>query len=93
MLNAFEHFLWSLRDRQRTLICAPLGIGVGILGWKVFGWEEEAILVGWIIGVGSYLVLLGSVVFMADGLMTQRRVSKDDPCPKYLLVVATVVAL
>lgn len=93
MLNTFHHRLWYLRDRQRTLICAPLGIGAGLIGWKIFGWTEEAILVGWILGVGSYLVLLGSVVFMADGPMTQRRVSKDDPSPKYLLIVVTVVAL
>jgi uncharacterized membrane protein len=94
MWNAFRHFLWHLRDRQRTLLCAPLGIGVGIIGWKFFGWlEEVAILVGWILGVGSYLVLLGTVIFMADGPMTQRRVSKDDPSPKYLLIVVIVVAL
>jgi uncharacterized membrane protein len=60
----------------------------------MFGWiKEVAILVGWVSGVGSYLVLLGSVIFMSDGPMTQRRVSKDDPSPKYLLIVVTVVAL
>lgn len=94
MWNVFHHFLWHLRDRQRTLICAPLGIGAGIIGWKVFGCiEEVAILVGWIVGVGSYLVLLGFVIFMADGPKTQIRDSKADPSPKYLLIVVTVVAL
>jgi uncharacterized membrane protein len=94
MWNAFRHFLWHLRDRQRTLLCAPLGIGVGIIGWKIFGWiEEVAILAGWILGVGSYLVLLGAVIFMADGPMTQRRVSKDNPSHKYLLIVVIIVAL
>lgn len=52
-----------------------------------------AILVGWILGVGSYLVLLGFVIFMANGPMTQRRVSKDNPSPKYLLIVVIIVAL
>ena len=94
MRNAFYQYAWRLRDRRRTLLCAPLGIGAGIIGWKLLGWiEEVAILVGWILGVGSYLVLLGFVIFMADGAMTQRRVSKDDPSPKYLLIVLTVVAL
>jgi uncharacterized membrane protein len=94
MRNALYQFVWHLRDRQRTLLCAPLGVGAGIIGWKLFGWiQEVAILVGWILGVGSYLFLLGCVIFMADGPMTQRRVSKDDPSPKYLLIVLTVVAL
>jgi uncharacterized membrane protein len=94
MGNAFRQFVWHLRDRQRTLFCVPLGIAAGISGWKLLGWKGEvAILVGWILGVGSYLVLLGFVIFMADGSMTQRRVSTDDPSPKYLLIVITMVAL
>lgn len=94
MCNALRHFLWRLRDRHRTVLCGFLGIGAGVVGWKMFGWSKEvAVLVSWILGVGSYLVLLGSVIFMADGPMTQRRVSKDDPSPKYLLIVVTVVAL
>lgn len=94
MWEGFHHFVWHLRDRQRILLCAPLGIGAGIIGWKLFDWiGEVAILVGWILGGGSYLVLLGFVIFMADASMTQRRVSKDDPSPKYLLIVVTAVAL
>jgi uncharacterized membrane protein len=94
MWNAFSKFVWRLRDRRRTLLCAPLGIGAGFIGWRLLGWiPEVAILVGWISGVGSYLILLGFVIFMADGPMTQRRVSKDDPSPKYLAIVLTVVAL
>jgi uncharacterized membrane protein len=54
---------------------------------------EVAILSGWIIGIGSYLILLGSVIFMADGPMTESRVSADDPNPILLLIVVTVVAL
>lgn len=94
MWSVLHHFLWQLRDLQRTLISAPLGIGAGIVGWKMFGCTEEvAILVGWIVGVGSYLILFGYVVFMADAPMTQYRASKADPSPKYLLIVVTVVAL
>jgi hypothetical protein len=49
MWSVLHHFLWQLRDRQRTLISAPLGIGAGIVGWNMFGCTEEvAILVGWI---------------------------------------------
>jgi uncharacterized membrane protein len=94
MWKGFRHFVWHLRDQQRILLCAPIGIGAGIISWKVFGWiEEVAILVGWILGAGSYLVLLGFVIFMADAPMTQSRVSKDNPSPKYLLIVVTAVAL
>jgi uncharacterized membrane protein len=94
MKNAFYHFVWHLRDMQRTLLCAPLGIAVGVIGWKLFGWiEEVSILVGWISALAGYLILLGFVIFMADGPMTQRRVSKDDPSPRYLLIVLTLVAL
>jgi len=94
MCNALARFVWHLRDRQRTLLCVSLGIGIGWTGWKLFGWEKEmAILFGWILGIGSYLILVGSVIFMADGPMTQSRVSGDDPNPRFLLIVVTVVAL
>ena len=77
MWSVLHHFLWQLRDLQRTLISAPLGIVAGIVGCKIFGCKEEvAILVGWIVGVGSYLILFGYVVFMADAPMTQYRASK-----------------
>jgi len=94
MKNAFYRFAWRIRDRQRTVICAPLGICAGLVAWRFFGWiEHAAILVGWILGVGIYLLLLGTVIFTADAPMTQRRVSKDDPSPKLLLVVVTTVVL
>ena len=94
MRSAFYRFAWRIRDRQRTLICVPLGICAGLAAWRFLGWiEHAAILVGWILGVGSYLLLLGTVIFTADAPATQRRVSKDDPSPKYLLMVVTVVVL
>jgi uncharacterized membrane protein len=94
MWRAFSKFVWRLRDRNRTLICAPLGICAGVIGWKLLGWiPEAAFLVGWNVGVGSYLALLGCVIFTADGPMTQQRVSKDDPSPRYLLIVLITVAL
>jgi len=94
MWEGYHQFVLRQRARQRLLLCAPLGIGAGIIGREVFGWiEEVSILVGWILGAGSYLVLLGFVIFMADAPMTQRRVSKDNPSPKYLLLVVTAVAL
>ncbi len=94
MRHAFQHFVWRLRDRQRALLCLPLGIAAGIVCWKLLGWGWEfAALVGWIFAAGSYLALLGLVIFVADGAMTRRRVSKDDPSPRHLLDVLTVVAL
>ena len=94
MRSAFYRFVWRIRDRQRTLICVPLGICAGLASWRFLGWiENAAILVGWILGVGSYLLLLGTVIFTADAPETQRRVSRDDPSPKYLLMVVTIVVL
>ncbi|HET6420974.1 MAG TPA: DUF1345 domain-containing protein [Geobacteraceae bacterium] len=94
MRNTFSHYVWRLRDRQRSLLCFPLGIVAGITCWKLLGWGAEfAVLAGWIFATGSYLAFLGLIIFMADAAMTQRRVSKDDPSPQHLLVVLSWVLL
>jgi len=44
-------------------------------------------------GVGSYLLLLGTVIISADGPKTQQRVSKTGPNAVALLILLTVVTL
>jgi len=94
MRKPLFHFAWKVRDRQRAVLCAPTGIAVGVAVQKAFACGVEvAIMIGYISGLSSYLLLLGVVIYRADGPMTQQRVSKDDPSPKYLLIVLIIVAL
>jgi uncharacterized membrane protein len=60
-----------------------------LLGLK---WETS-FLAGWILGVGSYLVLLGIVIVSADGPMTQQRVSKDEPNRMALLLLTVFLSI
>jgi uncharacterized membrane protein len=92
MKERLSHFVWNLHDRRRAGICFSLGIGVAVLFNQFLGWNwETSFLSGWILGLGSYLVLLGIVIVSADGPLTQQRVSKDEP-NRVALMVLTVFA-
>jgi uncharacterized membrane protein len=92
MRQSLFNFVWNLHDRRRAGICASLGAGVAVLVNQLLGWKgETSFLSGWILGLGSYLVLLGIVIVSADGPMTQQRVSKDEP-NRIALMVLTVFA-
>jgi uncharacterized membrane protein len=54
---------------------------------------EVAFLLGWILALNIYLILLGIVIFQADGPMTKQRVSRDEPNRVFLLIVLILVAL
>ncbi len=47
-------------------------------------------LTGWIPALTVYLILLGIVIFQADGAMTRQRVSRDQPDRALLLMVLTI---
>ncbi len=88
------HFVWNLHDRRRAGICVFLGVGVAVLDNQFLGWKwETSFLAGWILGVGSYLVLLGIVIVSADGPLTQQRVSKDEPNRMALLLLTVFLSI
>ena len=94
MRESWFNFVWNLHDRRRAGICISLGVAVAVLVNQLLGWRgETSFLSGWILGLGSYLVLLGIVVFSADGPMTQQRVSKDEPNRMALLVLTILVSI
>jgi uncharacterized membrane protein len=59
---------------------------VGFREWLGFD-GKVAFLVGWILALTIYLILLGIVIFQADGPMTKQRVSRDEPNRVLLLIV------
>ena len=84
------HFAWNLHDRRRALMCSSLGLMVAVLAYRLLGWKwEVSLLVGWILWIGSYLVLLSIVILNASGPMTQERVSEEEP-KRIKLMVLTV---
>jgi len=75
------NFVWNLQVRRRVAIGASLGVGVAVLVSQLLGWTWQiSFLLGYIVGLGTYLVLLVIVIISADGPMTQQRVSKDVRC-------------
>jgi uncharacterized membrane protein len=94
MKERLAHFAWNLHDRRRAGICVSLGVVVAVLVNQFLGWKwETSFLSGWILGVGSYLVLLGIVIVSADGPLTEQRVSKDEPNRMALLVLTVLVSI
>jgi len=94
MKERISQFAWALHDRRRAALSVPLGAVVGVIGWKWLGLVAKvAFLVGWILALTIYLVLMGIVIFQADGIMTRQRASRDEPNRVILLVVLSVVAL
>ena len=88
------HFAWQLHDLWRFVLSVSLGAMVGVMSWKWLGLGGEvAFLAGWILTWAIYLVLLGIVIFQADGPMTKQRVSRDQPNRALLLIVLIMVAL
>jgi uncharacterized membrane protein len=84
------HFAWNLHGRRRALMCSSLGLVVAVLAYRLLGWMwEVSLLVGWILWIGSYLVLLSIVILNANGPMTQERVSEEEP-KRIKLMVLTV---
>ncbi|MFZ5450634.1 MAG: DUF1345 domain-containing protein [Thermodesulfobacteriota bacterium] len=85
--------IWNLNDPWRAGVCLPLGgvmYGIGL--WCGWGWELS-FLAGWILALGTYLILLGIVIFTADAANTRERISQVDPTRWFLLIVLSVVAL
>src|SRR5208337_3837074 len=94
MKERLFHFVWNLHDRRRALVCGSLGLVAAVLDYRLLGWMWEfSFLVGWILALGSYLVLLGIVIVSADGPMTQERVSKDEPKRMALMAMTIFVSL
>jgi len=88
------HFAWELHDQYRAALSVCLGAVVAVICWYRFGLNGKvAFLLGWILALNVYLVLLGIVIFQADGPMTKQRVSRDEPNRVFLLIVLIVVAL
>ena len=89
-----SHFAWELHDLWRFVLSVSLGAMAGVMSWKWLGLGGEvAFLVCWILTWAIYLVLLGIVIFQADGPMTKQRVSRDQPNRALLLIVLIMVAL
>jgi uncharacterized membrane protein len=85
---------WELHDHRRAIISCSLGAVAWVICWLWLGLlGKVAFLVGWILFLNVYLVLLGIVVFQADGAMTRQRVSRDEPNRVILLAVLIAVAL
>ncbi len=89
-----SHFAWELHDPGRSALSFGLGTLAAVVCWVWLGLSGNvAFLAGWIVSLAIYLVLLGIVIFQADGPMTQQRVSRDQPNRVFLLIVLIMVAL
>ncbi len=94
MKDQINHFVWELHDQWRAALCILLGAFAGVMGWMWLGLVGKvAFLVSWILALTIYMILLGIVIFQADGPMTKQRVSRDEPNRVFLLIVLVLVAL
>ena len=94
MKQRLFHFAWKLHDRRRALMCSSLGLVVAVLAYRLLGWKwEVSLLVGWILWIGSYLVLLSIVILNANGPMTQERVSEEEPKRMKLMVLTVSMSI
>jgi uncharacterized membrane protein len=85
---------WSMHVRERTVIGASLGVGAAVLVNRLLGWPWEiSFLSGYILGLGTYLILLYIIILNADGPSTQERVSKDQPKRLALLGLIILVSI
>ena len=94
MRKSLFNFAWNLNDRRRTIICSSLGVLSGALINRLLGWTWElSFLLGWILAVGSYLVLQGIVLVNADGPMTRERATKYEPNRRAMRVLTVLVSI
>jgi uncharacterized membrane protein len=94
MRESFFNFAWNLTDRRRAIICGSLGFGLAVLVNQLLHWTSKlSFLLGWILAVGSYLVLQAFVLGRADGPMTRKRVSKQEPNRMALMVLTIIVSI
>ena len=94
MKEWISQFAWALHDRGRASMSVPLGVVAGVICWKWLGLVGKvAFLAGWILSLTIYLVLLGIVIFQADGALTRQRASRDEPNRVILLIILSMVAL
>ena len=92
--KGIAHFAWQLHDLWRSALSFSLGTLAAVVCWVWLGLSGNvAFLAGWIVSLAIYLVLLGIVIFQADGPMTKQRVSRDQPNRALLLTVLIMVAL
>ncbi len=88
------NFAWNMRVQERTAIGASLGVGVAVLVNRLLGWTwQVSFLIGYISGLGTYLILLVTVLLNADGRVTQQRVSRDQPKRLALMVLIILVSI
>jgi len=94
MKERISQFAWALHDRGRAAMSVPLGAVAGVICWKWLGLVGKvAFLAGWILALTIYLILLGIVIFQADGALTRQRASRDEPNRVMLLITLSMVAL
>jgi uncharacterized membrane protein len=92
--KALSKFALNMHVRRRAVIATALGVGVGLLANRLLGWTWQiSFLTGYILGLGTYLVILVTVILSADGPTTQQRVSKDGPKRLALLVLIILVSI
>lgn len=94
MRTSLFNFVWNLNLRTRAVICTSLGVGVAVLGNQLLAWTwKTSFLSGYILGLGTYLVLLTIVILYADGPMTEQRLSQDQPKRMALMALILLVSI
>jgi uncharacterized membrane protein len=81
------------KARPRLLICAAIGLIGGSVMFQTGWWAAHALLVGWNICAGLYLVLAFHLIATADVHRMRRRARLQDEGRVAILVLTAIAAL
>jgi len=92
LIRPFYRLAWKLDNLHRIFFGFILGLTSFGVFTPVWGWEK-AFLIGWILSIGSYLLLVTIVAMDADAAATQKRVRHEPQAISMLLMIVVATLL
>jgi hypothetical protein len=92
MGDRIYYFFWHQNSQMRALICCIIGIFAWVILHHLYSWQI-ALTSAWIMLLSAYLFAQAIVIFTANGLRTQQRVSQYQPDGRLLLTITIVSAI
>ena len=91
--NKLYIFFRNLSDEHRLVLCSLFGLEVGLLLDSKLEWQHS-FLIGWIVAVGSYLIMVAIYLLTdLDAIELKRRFAQTEPNQFKLITVLAIILL